>query len=77
MRTTLSSKSHGDELIEIVRAFSHDRATPRGCPRCGEPELTIEDNSSPPVALWYRAHCPACGLDETIHIPMGVAAAAI
>ena len=41
------------------------------CPVCGKPGLAIIDRSARPYAEWYALACAACGLDETLHIPLG------
>ncbi|PPD01953.1 MAG: hypothetical protein CTY31_02025 [Hyphomicrobium sp.] len=41
------------------------------CPTCGSDGLGIIDRSTRPYAEWYALSCGACGLDQTIHIPMG------
>jgi len=41
------------------------------CPACGEVGLNIIDRSARPHAEWYALSCPSCGLDETLHIPLG------
>ena len=35
--------------------------------------LAIIDRSARPHAEWYALTCPACGLSETLHIPLGAA----
>ena len=44
---------------------------PVNCPGCGQPGLTIIDRSARPHAEWYALSCPACGLNETLHIALG------
>ncbi|MFZ1103033.1 MAG: hypothetical protein WAN86_09380 [Hyphomicrobiaceae bacterium] len=46
---------------------------PVACPACGVEGLAIVDRSARPHAEWYALSCPACGLAETLHIPMGAA----
>ena len=43
------------------------------CPACNMPGLAIVDRSARPHAEWYALSCAACGLAETLHIPMGAA----
>jgi len=31
----------------------------------------IIDRSARPYAEWYALSCRSCGLDETLHIPLG------
>lgn len=41
------------------------------CPACGSDGLGIIDRSTRPYAEWYVLSCRTCGLDQTLHIPMG------
>lgn len=41
------------------------------CPACEAPGLEIVDRSARPYAEWYALKCAACGLDQTIQIPLG------
>jgi predicted RNA-binding Zn-ribbon protein involved in translation (DUF1610 family) len=41
------------------------------CPVCGKDTLTVEDRSARPHAEWYHLACTACGLDETLNVPLG------
>lgn len=41
------------------------------CPKCGAVGLSIVDRSARPHAEWYHLECKGCGLEETIHIPLG------
>ena len=41
------------------------------CPVCGKSSMTITDRSSRPHAEWYHLACAACGLDETLNVPLG------
>lgn len=43
------------------------------CPLCGTPGLVVIDRSARPHAEWYALSCNACGLDETVAIPLGAA----
>jgi hypothetical protein len=61
------------EAIRRVAAWRGDPAAPVPCPACGTPGLAIVDRSARPHAEWYALACPACGLDETLHIPLGAA----
>ena len=63
-----------DELkaaLEVIAAWRADPEAPTACPRCGAAGLTLEDRSARPHAEWYYLACAGCGLDETIHIPLG------
>jgi hypothetical protein len=65
-----------DQTLEALRritAWRLEPAKPVACPACGAAGLTIVDRSARPHAEWYALACPACGLDETVHIPMGAA----
>ena len=54
-----------------VAAWRAAPARPVACPACGVEGLGIVDRSARPHAEWYALSCPACGLNETLHIPMG------
>jgi transcription elongation factor Elf1 len=56
-----------------VAAWRSDPARPVRCPACGAEGLNIVDRSARPHAEWYALICPACGLSETLHIPLGAA----
>jgi predicted RNA-binding Zn-ribbon protein involved in translation (DUF1610 family) len=45
---------------------------PPPCPACGQAGLAVIDRSARPHAEWYEVSCAACGLNETLHIPLGV-----
>jgi hypothetical protein len=57
-------------MTRIV-AWRADRSKPVACPACGKDGLRIIDRSARPHAEWYALACDACGLDETLHIPLG------
>ncbi|MEZ5775874.1 MAG: hypothetical protein R3D33_14560 [Hyphomicrobiaceae bacterium] len=59
-----------DDLIASTRPRV-DVSQPLCCPNCGSPLFRLDDHSTPPVAAWFDASCPACGLAETVHIPLG------
>jgi hypothetical protein len=59
------------EAIRRVAAWRADPQRPVACPACGQPGLGIIDRSARPHAEWYALTCPACGLSETLHIPLG------
>jgi hypothetical protein len=46
---------------------------PVACPACDKPGLAIVDRSARPHAEWYALTCSACGLSETLNIPLGPA----
>jgi hypothetical protein len=63
-----------DRLAEAYRTIAAWRFGPEHavlCPMCGRFGLTIVDRSARPHAEWYALSCSSCGLDETLHIPLG------
>jgi hypothetical protein len=65
-----------EQQREALRAIARWRADPAAaavCPMCGKPGLAIVDRSARPHAEWYQLSCAACGLSETLHIPLGAA----
>lgn len=63
-----------DEMPRALAAIARWRSDPEmtvPCPRCGADGLAIADRSARPYAEWYHLSCPGCGLDETVHIPLG------
>lgn len=66
----LSAAGQREALLRI----SEWRRDPRksvACPVCQARGLLIIDRSARPHAEWYALSCAACGLDETLHIPLG------
>jgi len=61
------------ETIRRVAAWRSGPARPVACPVCGVEGLAIIDRSARPHAEWYALTCPACGLSETLQIPLGAA----
>jgi hypothetical protein len=64
----------GDRLAKATRAIAAwqtCRGTSVACPVCGRAGLAILDRSARPHAEWYALSCAGCGLDETLHIPLG------
>ncbi|KAB2918436.1 MAG: hypothetical protein F9K29_07630 [Hyphomicrobiaceae bacterium] len=59
------------EMSRRIAAWRVDPARPVACPLCGTEGLKIIDRSARPYAEWYALSCSACGLDETLHIPLG------
>lgn len=57
--------------LERIQSFRTDPEAKIPCPSCEAVGLRVEDRSSRPYAEWYYMSCTACGLDETIHIPLG------
>jgi hypothetical protein len=65
-----------EQQREALRRIAVWRAAPGrpvACPACAAEGLAIVDRSARPHAEWYALSCPACGLAETLHIPMGAA----
>jgi predicted RNA-binding Zn-ribbon protein involved in translation (DUF1610 family) len=56
--------------IARIAAWRAAPAKPVACPACGREGLAIVDRSARPHAEWYALACAACGLDETLHIPL-------
>jgi predicted RNA-binding Zn-ribbon protein involved in translation (DUF1610 family) len=66
-----------NKLADVYRRVTSWRANPEAsvqCPACGAAGLTVIDRSARPYAEWYALSCPSCGLDETLHIPLGPSA---
>jgi hypothetical protein len=64
----------GESLGQAIRAIAAWRTYPSQsvpCPVCGQIGLTIVDRSARPHVEWYALACTGCGLDETLHIPLG------
>jgi hypothetical protein len=57
-------------LADIAR-WREDPDISLDCPRCKTAGLAVTDRSARPYAEWYHLACSGCGLDETIHIPLG------
>jgi hypothetical protein len=65
-----------EQQSEAMRRIAAWRGEPRrivACPVCRAEGLQIIDRSARPHAEWYALACAACGLDETLHIPLGAA----
>ncbi len=63
-----------DELAAALAIIARRRADSEAlldCPRCSAAGLGLADRSARPYAEWYQLSCAACGLEETIHIPLG------
>ena len=64
----------GDELrsaLATIAAWRQDPESRVACPHCGHIGLSLADRSARPYVEWYQLACAHCGLDETIHIPLG------
>jgi transcription elongation factor Elf1 len=59
------------EAMRRVAAWRAEPERPVTCPACGAEGLAIIDRSARPHAEWYALTCAACGLAETLHIPLG------
>jgi hypothetical protein len=59
------------EALCRIGEWRADPTRPVACPACETPGLEVIDRSARPHAEWYALACPACGLAETLHIPMG------
>ena len=57
--------------MTAIAAWRADSRRPVACPACSKAGLAIIDRSARPYAEWYALACAACGLDETLHIPLG------
>jgi transcription elongation factor Elf1 len=58
-------------VLALIARRQADLEAVLDCPRCGEGGLVLTDHSARPYAEWYHLSCSACGMDETIHIPLG------
>lgn len=59
------------EALTRIAAWRADPAKSVACPKCEADGLAVVDRSARPYAEWYHLACAGCGLDETIHIPLG------
>lgn len=59
------------EATQRIAQWRASPGMPVACPACGKAGLEIIDRSARPHAEWYALSCPACGLDETLHIALG------
>jgi hypothetical protein len=62
------------EIRLVLERIAMGRAHPEqgvACPHCGRAGLVVTDRSARPYAEWYHLACAGCGLDETIHVPLG------
>jgi hypothetical protein len=65
------------EAIRRVAAWRAEPGRPVRCPACEAEGLQVVDRSARPHAEWYALSCAACGLAETLHIPLGAAVVAL
>lgn len=57
--------------LAVIAQWRTDPEAALDCLRCGAAGLGVADRSARPHAEWYQLSCAACGLEETIHIPLG------
>jgi len=58
------------EAYRRITAWRVDPMQSVKCPTCEADGLVIIDRSARPYAEWYALSCAACGLDETLNVPM-------
>lgn len=58
-------------ILERIAKARADAGTGVSCPHCNREGLAVTDRSARPYAEWYHLACAGCGLDETIHVPLG------
>jgi transcription elongation factor Elf1 len=58
------------EAYRRINAWRAAPAEPVTCPVCQAQGLVIIDRSTRPYAEWYALTCAACGLSETLNVPM-------
>jgi predicted RNA-binding Zn-ribbon protein involved in translation (DUF1610 family) len=56
--------------LGAIAAWRAEPASPVPCPACGREGLAVSDQSARPYAEWYVLSCSACGLSETLQIPL-------
>jgi hypothetical protein len=56
--------------LRSIAIWRTDPQAPAACPSCEKPGLGVIDRSARPYAEWYALECGACGLTETLHIPL-------
>ena len=57
--------------LRRIAVWRSDPKQPVACPACSKEGLVIIDRSARPYAEWYALSCPACGLDDTLHVALG------
>ena len=63
-----------DKMLLALQRIAAWRAAPDqpvACPVCEAAGLAILDHSARPYAEWYALTCAACGLNATLHLPLG------
>lgn len=56
--------------LQRIAAWRAARDQPAACPVCDALGFSIIDQSARPYAEWYALNCSACGLHDTVHIPL-------
>lgn len=69
----LTPEQRRREASRRLAAWRSEPARLVACPACSTQGLQIVDPSARPHAEWYALSCAACGLSETLHIPLGAA----
>jgi hypothetical protein len=71
----MADRPHGTvdaaALLGLVQAWRLAPETPVPCPVCRQAGIVIIDRSTRPYAEWYQIDCPACGVSETLNVPLG------
>jgi hypothetical protein len=70
----VSSVLPAEKISVALARIAAWRAAPGqlvACPACEAAGLVIIDQSARPYAEWYALTCAACGLNATLHIPLG------
>jgi hypothetical protein len=57
--------------LASITAWRIDPEKPVACPVCSALGLHVIDQSARPYAEWYALSCTSCGLEATVHIPLG------
>jgi len=63
-----------ERIGQALASIAAWRASPEAvvaCPICAAPGLQVIDRSARPFAEWYAVQCGACGLDASVHVPLG------
>lgn len=64
------TQAQATEALRRIAQWRIDPALPVACPVCDAAGLAIIDRSTRPYAEWYALDCKACGLAETLNVPM-------
>jgi hypothetical protein len=57
--------------LQRIAAWRLDPKQLVACPACEREGLVVIDRSARPYAEWYALSCAFCGLDQTLHVPLG------